>query len=115
MHRPGRQDRGPRSPVDFHFMHLRLRLSSVLRRVPQIILHHAGEEGKAREYLEFLEDVDLPASAVPYSYYYAELVTGQTHDTEACNERRRGLGLSGRGRATVTARSAAYGGREQGH
>lgn len=30
---------------------------------------------KAKEYLDYLEDIDLRDSGIPYSYYYAVLVT----------------------------------------
>lgn len=39
------------------------------------MLHHGEDWTKARQYLEFLGDVDLPASGVAYSIYYAELVS----------------------------------------
>jgi hypothetical protein len=51
------------------------------------MLHHAGDYKKAREYLEYLDDVDLPASGIVYSFYYAELITRECPDTAWCMTR----------------------------
>ena len=40
----------------------------------QVIMHHLGDLKKAKDYLEFLADADLPACGLPYSVFYAELV-----------------------------------------